>query len=52
MVQKGWNEQITEDVLKPYVQRKDELSILDGCVLWGNRVIIPMTGRVCFKVVT
>ena len=27
------------------MQRKDELSILDGCVLWGNRVIIPMTGR-------
>ena len=45
MVQKGWNDQITEDVLKPYMQRKDELSILDGCVLWGNRVIIPMTCR-------
>ena len=27
--------------LKPYIQRKDELSIHDGCLMWGIRVIVP-----------
>ena len=34
-----------EDKQCPYWQRKDELSMLDGCVLWGNRVIVPVVGR-------
>ena len=25
----------------PYARRRDELSIQDGCLLWGKRVIIP-----------
>ena len=25
--------------------RKDELTVLNGCVLWGNRVVIPPQGR-------
>ena len=25
----------------PYARRRDELSIQDGCILWGKRVIIP-----------
>ena len=43
-VTKGWNS-TCEDALRPYHSRKDELSMLDGCVLWGNRVIVPLTGR-------
>ena len=30
---------------KPYATRKTELTVLDGCVLWGSRVIIPPEGR-------
>ena len=26
-------------------QRKTELSVQDGCVLWGNRVVVPPQGR-------
>ena len=44
LVQKGWSE-ATEDSLKPYYQRRDELSVQDGCLLWGCRVIIPTAGR-------
>ena len=43
-VTKGWNS-TCEDALSPYYNRKDELSMLDGCVLWGNRVIVPLAGR-------
>ncbi|RXN16546.1 putative protein K02A2.6-like protein [Labeo rohita] len=31
--------------LKPYLARKNELSIHSGCLLWGQRVIIPPTLR-------
>ena len=41
---KGWREE-SEDALAPYRQRKDELSTIDDCVLWGNRVIVPVVGR-------
>ena len=29
----------------PYLNRCRELSVLDGCVLWGSRVVIPPTGH-------
>ena len=32
-------------MLKPYEQRREELSLQDGCLLWGNRVIIPDMAR-------
>ncbi len=28
-----------------YTTRKNELSILDGCILWASRVIVPPQGR-------
>ena len=34
-----------EDNLKPYGTRQLELSNQDGCILWGNRVVIPPQGR-------
>ena len=40
LVQFGW--ETTSDVsLKPFQQRKEELSIQGRCVLWGGRVIVP-----------
>ena len=43
-VQKGWPA-VVEPALKPYASRKYELSSLDGCVLWGVRVVVPVAGR-------
>ena len=33
------------DDLKPYKVRKTELTTQDGCVIWGNRVVIPPMAR-------
>ena len=43
-VQKGWPA-IVDPTLQPYASRKYELSSLDGCVLWGTRVAVPLAGR-------
>ena len=43
-VQNGWPESV-DPALRPYASKKHELSSLDGCVLWGTRVIIPPAGR-------
>ena len=43
LVHRGWAENIS-DVLSDcisYYRRQTELSLLDGCLLWGTRVIIP-----------
>ena len=38
----GWPSSAMGDPgLSPYIRRKDELSIQNGCVLWGSRVVIP-----------
>lgn len=39
---------LDDPAFKPYVNRRDELSVHQGCVLWGNRVVIPnsLQGRV------
>jgi len=37
---KGWPGRVP-DVLKPYHIRKQELTVEDGCILWGIRVLIP-----------
>ena len=44
MVLNGWKEVETEEIL-PYVRRKEELSVQDGCLMWGVRVIVPSAGR-------
>ena len=45
LVQEGWDTcEVTEE-LKPYVTRKDELSVTEGCLLWGSRIIVPKKGR-------
>ena len=40
-VQQGWPTVVTEE-LKPYWNRRLELSVYDGCLLWGSRVVAPL----------
>ena len=40
----GWPS-ATDNRFLPYNKRKDELSHQDGCILWGNRVIVPTAGQ-------
>ena len=37
----GWPDVLKHDVLYPYFCRRTEISVEDGCLLWGHRVIIP-----------
>ena len=41
----GWPSRKLQPEFQPYVSRKDELSVLDGCILWSSRVVIPPPGR-------
>ena len=38
--QQGWPAEVSETI-QPYAARKSEITIEDGCLLWGIRVIIP-----------
>ena len=40
----GWPE-TCDPSLKVFQQRKSELSLHAGCVLWGSRVMVPVHGR-------
>lgn len=44
-VNRGWPSGNLGDGFSHYLQRKDELSILDGCLLLGARVIVPPQSR-------
>jgi hypothetical protein len=44
---KGWPT-VTEPQIMPYYTRHLVLSVLDGCVLWGSRVVIHQKGGVCY----
>ena len=38
----GWSEaECKNDSLRPYWFRREELSLDDGCLLWGRRVVVP-----------
>ncbi|XP_041453560.1 uncharacterized protein K02A2.6-like [Lytechinus variegatus] len=42
MVKTGtWVEDKQDERLKPFIRRKDELSMEQDCLLWGYRVIVP-----------
>ena len=41
----AWPGKSRDEQLQPYLKRKNEISIQDGCLLWGSRVIIPPQGR-------
>lgn len=44
-VQKGWPERSDDKRFQPYFARKTELSLVDGCLLWGTRAVVPPKGR-------
>ena len=44
-VQLGWPTESLGEEFKPFVCRKNELSVYNGCILWGSRVIVPPPGR-------
>ena len=41
---KGWPSQVPKE-LQPYHTKLAELSVEEGCLLWGRRVIIPQKLR-------
>ena len=45
-VLEGWPDRPDcEEDLSPYFQRRLELGVEEGCVLWGCRVVVPQKGR-------
>lgn len=40
----GWSH-TTEEQVKPYLTKSSELSVDQGCLLWGSRVVVPPTHR-------
>ena len=44
-VQDGWPDESTREELKPYWTKRTELSVQDGCILWGARVVVPQPAR-------
>ena len=47
-VMTGWPRSIPENdlELKPYFDRRTELSVHNGVLLWGSRVVVPPQGRI------
>ena len=43
-LQQGWPAQC-DPSLTPFYSRRSELSLHQGCILWGSRVIVPAAGR-------
>ncbi len=41
----GWPSENTISAVQPYFNCNDEFSVVDGCVLWGARVVIPPQGQ-------
>ena len=44
-VMSGWPDSLQDGKFKPFHNRKMELSVLDGCLLWGARVVVPPKGQ-------
>jgi transposase InsO family protein len=45
LVQAGWPTEPSDPQLRPYHLRSTEISVVDGCLLLGSRMIIPKEGR-------
>ena len=41
----GWHESNQQWELQPFFNRHHELTVVDGCVLWGARIVVPLPGR-------
>ena len=44
LILQGWPT-VEDKALAPYNNRREELSVQDGCILWGNRIVVPPAGR-------
>lgn len=45
-VDKGWPDNCpTDEAMKPFWTRRAEMSMLDGCALWGSWVVVPLPGQ-------
>lgn len=42
----GWASAETSEQYAPYTAKKSELTVEDGCLLWGARIVIPPQGRI------
>jgi len=45
LILQGWHQAKLGDDFKPFVVGKNELSILNGYILWGSRVVVPPQGQ-------
>ena len=41
----GWTDKPQDERLKPFYTRRNEISVKNGCLMWGIRVIIPIKLR-------
>ena len=44
----GWPQAYRNSELAPYYARRDELTVFQGCLMWGIRVVIPT--KLCSQV--
>ena len=44
-VQQSWGDKCPDKSMEPFYVRRDELSTHNGCILWGNRLVIPARGQ-------
>ena len=44
LVLQGWKNE-DEERMKPFNRRSSELSVQNGCLLWGSRVVVPKKGE-------
>ncbi|XP_063380957.1 uncharacterized protein K02A2.6-like [Cydia fagiglandana] len=42
---RGWPDHCSEEEMKPYFARRQELYTDTGCIMWGYRMVIPATLR-------
>ncbi|EYC19105.1 hypothetical protein Y032_0025g1176 [Ancylostoma ceylanicum] len=42
LVKNGWHKKNADKELQPFEQRKSELTLYKDCLMWGNRVVIPV----------
>ena len=43
-IERGWPPNVAKS-LSAYSARRNELSVYQGCVMWGTRVVITLPGR-------
>lgn len=43
IVQLGWPKRCPDEALRPYHNRENELSLHDGCLMWGTKVVVSLS---------